>query len=139
VKIKQEIADWGIRNGPTLANMHLAQGHLDEQIKVEEELTEAEREVVIIDDTSLKLEIAAFKKELSLLKKQKTKLLQQNTTAKAEVTRVRKETGKYSEPIQQGLERILAKDWNMKRQSWHGGDILGNKCWKLMALSRLIF
>ena len=28
--IKQDIADWGIRNGPTLANMHLAQGHLDE-------------------------------------------------------------------------------------------------------------
>jgi hypothetical protein len=26
--IKQEIADWGIREGPTLANMYLAQGHL---------------------------------------------------------------------------------------------------------------
>jgi hypothetical protein len=30
--IKQEIVDWGIQNGPTLANMHLAQGHLDVQI-----------------------------------------------------------------------------------------------------------
>jgi hypothetical protein len=72
--IKQEIADWGIRNGPTLANMHLAQGHLDEQIEVEGELTEAEREQAILDSASLKLEITSFKKELSVLKKQKTEL-----------------------------------------------------------------
>jgi hypothetical protein len=32
--MKQVIVDWGILNGPTLANMHLAQGHLDEQIQV---------------------------------------------------------------------------------------------------------
>ncbi len=30
--IKQDIVDWGIPNGPTLANMHLTQGHLDNQI-----------------------------------------------------------------------------------------------------------
>jgi hypothetical protein len=53
--IKQEIADWGICNGPTLANMYLAQGHLDEQIEVEGELTEAEREAAILDAASLKL------------------------------------------------------------------------------------
>ena len=101
--IKQEIADWGICNGPTLANMHLAQGHLDEQIEVEGELTEAEREEAILDSASLKLEITSFKKELSLLKKQKTELSQQNTAAKVEVTRVENETGKYSKPIWQGL------------------------------------
>jgi hypothetical protein len=55
--IKQEIADWGICNDPTLANMHLAQGHLDKQIEVEGELTEAEREVAFLDAASLKLEI----------------------------------------------------------------------------------
>jgi hypothetical protein len=38
--IKQKTVDWGIRNGPTLANMHLAQGHLDEQIQVEGEQSE---------------------------------------------------------------------------------------------------
>ncbi len=137
--IKQEIADWGIRNGPTLANMHLAQGHLDEQIEVEGELTEAEREAAILDAASLKLEITSFKKELSVLKKQKTELSQQNTAAKVEVTRVERETGRYSKPIRQGLERILARDWNIKRPSWHGGDILGNECRKLMAWSRPIF
>jgi hypothetical protein len=62
--IKQEIVDWGIQNGPTLANMHLAQGHLDEQIQVEGELNDEEREAAILDAASLKLEIAAFKKEL---------------------------------------------------------------------------
>ncbi len=137
--IKQEIADWGIRNGPTLANMHLAQGHLDEQIEVEGELTEAEREAAILDAASLKLEITSFKKELSVLKKQKTELSQQNTAAKVEVTRVKREIGRYSKTIWQGLERILARDWNIKRPSWHGGDILGNECRKLMAWSRLIF
>ena len=111
--IKQEIADWGIHNGPTLANMHLAQGHLDEQIEVEGELTEAEREVAILDAASLKLEITSFKKELSVFKKQKTDLSQQNTAAKMEVTRVERETGKYSKPIW-GMERILARDWNIK-------------------------
>jgi hypothetical protein len=89
----------------------------------------------------LKLEISAFKKkELSVLKKQKTGLLQQNTTAKVEVTRIKKESGKYSTAIWQGLERIIAKDWNIRRPSWHGaGDILENESGKLMAWSRIIF
>jgi hypothetical protein len=42
--IKEEIVDWGIPDGPTLANMHLAQGHLDEQIEVEGELTKRQKE-----------------------------------------------------------------------------------------------
>ena len=67
--IKQEIVDWGIHHGPRLANMHLTQGHLDEQIEVGGELTKAEREAAILDATSLKLEIAFFKNELSILKK----------------------------------------------------------------------
>jgi chromosome segregation ATPase len=113
--------DWGIRDGPTLANMYLAQGQLDEQIEVEGELTEAEREAAILDAASLKLEIAFFKKELSALKKQKTKLSKQNTAVKVEVAKVEKELGKYSKPIWQGLEQILARDWNIKRPSWHGG------------------
>jgi hypothetical protein len=71
-----------------LANMYLAQGHLDEQIEVEGELTEAEREAAIMDAASLKLEIALFKKELSTLKRQKTELLQWNTAAKVEVAKV---------------------------------------------------
>jgi hypothetical protein len=119
--------------------MHLARGHLDEQIEVEGELTEAEREAAILDVASLKLESTSFKKELSVLKKQKTELSQQNTAAKVEVTRVERETGRYSKPIWQGLERILARYWNIKRRSWHGGDILRNECRKLMAWSRLIF
>jgi hypothetical protein len=114
--IKQEIADWGICNGPTLANMQLAQGHLDEQIEVEGELTKAEREAAILA-ASLKLEITSFKKELSVLKKQKTELSQQNTAAKVEVTRVERETGRYSKPIWQGLESILEGDWDIKGPS----------------------
>jgi hypothetical protein len=119
--------------------MYLAQGHLDEKIEVEGELTEAEREATIMDAASLKLKIAFFKKELSALKKQKTELSQRNTTAKVEVAQVEKELGKHSKPIWQGWEQILARDWNIKRPSWHGGDILGNKCRKLMAWSSLIF
>jgi hypothetical protein len=137
--IKQEIVDWRILNGPTLANMHLAQGHLDEQIQVDGELNKEEREAAILDAASLKLEITAFKKELSALKKRKTGLSHRNTAAKVEVAKVEKETGNYSKPIQQGFKRILAKDWNIKRPSWHGGDILGNECWKLMSWARLIF
>jgi hypothetical protein len=56
-----------------------------------------------------------------------------------EVTEVEMNTGKYSKPIWKGIETVLAKDWNIKRPSWHGGDILGNKCRKLMAWARLIF
>ena len=137
--IKQEIVDWGIGNGPTLANMHLAQAHLDEQIQVEGELGDEEREAAILDAASLKEEITAFKKELSILKKKKTELSQSNTAAKLEVTQVEKEAGRYSKPIRKGIETILAKDWNIKRPSWHGGDILGNECRKLMACARLIF
>jgi hypothetical protein len=76
----------------------------------------------------LKLEIITFKKkELSALTKKKRELSQENMAAK------------YSKPIRQGLERILARDWNIKRPTWHGGDILGNECRKLMAWARLIF
>jgi hypothetical protein len=87
----------------------------------------------------LKLEITTFKKELSVLKKQKTKLSQQNTAAKVEVTRDERKTGKYSKLVWQELERILARYWNIKRPSWHVGDILGNECRKLMAWPRFIF
>jgi hypothetical protein len=52
--VKQEIPDWGICDGLTLANIHLAQVRLDEQIEVEGELTEAQREAAILDATSLK-------------------------------------------------------------------------------------
>jgi hypothetical protein len=86
-QIKQEIVDWGIPNGPTLANMHLAQGHLDEQIQVEGKLSVEEQEQAILDAASLKLEeVTAFKKEIPTLKKLKTDLSQSNTAAKLEVT-----------------------------------------------------
>jgi hypothetical protein len=137
--MKQEIVDWGILNGPTLVNMHLAQGHLDEQIQVEGELSMEEREEAIMDAPSLKLEVTAFKKELTTLKKKKTELLLNITASKVEVAQVEKETGNYSKHVQKGIERILAKDWDIKRPTWHGGDILGNECRKLMALARHIF
>ncbi len=59
--------------------------------------------------------------------------------AKVEVTKVKKDTGKYSKPIQKGIKTLLAEDWNTKRPSWHGEDILDNECQKLMAWARLIF
>jgi hypothetical protein len=31
------------------------------------------------------------------------------------------------------------KDWNIKQPTLHAGDIIGNKCRKLMAWTRLIF
>jgi hypothetical protein len=136
---KQEITDWGVRNGPTLANMHLAQSHLDEQIEVEGELSDEEREQAILDVASLKQEITNFKKELSVLKKKKTELSQANTAAKLAVVEVEKTEGRYPKPIRKGLEHILAKEWNIKRPSWHGGDILGNECRKLMSSARLIY
>jgi hypothetical protein len=40
----------------------MAQGHLDEQIEVQGELTEQEREQAILDSASLKEEIKTFKK-----------------------------------------------------------------------------
>jgi hypothetical protein len=55
------------------------------------------------------------------------------------VIEVEKETGNYSKPIHKGIKTILAKDWNIKRPSWHGGNILGNECQKLMAWAMLIF
>ena len=129
----------GIINGPTLSNMHLTQGHLDEQIEVKGEHSEEDIEATIIDRAFLKLEIMALKKELSALKKRKTELSQNNTAAKVEVTQVEKEIGRYRKPIWKAIENILAKDWNIKHPSWHGGDIIGNECWKLMAWMRLIF
>jgi hypothetical protein len=53
---KQEMADWGLHNGPTLANMHLAQGHLDEEIAVEGALNKEERMTAIENAASLKEE-----------------------------------------------------------------------------------
>jgi hypothetical protein len=70
--IKKEIADcWGTLIGPTLANVHLAQGHLNEQIEVEGEFTQTERQAAILHLASLKDEIKTFKRESSELKNQK--------------------------------------------------------------------
>jgi hypothetical protein len=54
------------------------------------------------------------------------------------VIEVENKTGKYSKPIRKGIES-LAKYWNIKWSSWHGGDIPGNECRKLMVWVRLIF
>jgi hypothetical protein len=40
--------------------------------------------------------------------------------------------------VWRGIESILSKDWNIKRPSWHGGDILGNECRKLMSSAKLV-
>jgi NADH dehydrogenase FAD-containing subunit len=71
--------------------------------------------LAILDATSLELERTAFKKASSALKKKKIELSQNNMVAKVEVAIVKKKKkGKYSKPIWQGLERIFAKDWNVK-------------------------
>jgi hypothetical protein len=44
---KQETADWGRLNGPTLANVHLTQGHLDEEIEVERVLNDEDQDTAI--------------------------------------------------------------------------------------------
>jgi hypothetical protein len=118
--------------------MHLAQGHSDEEIAVEGVLNEEERVTAIENAASLKEEITSFKKELTDLKKKKTGLSQANTAAKAEVLVVEKEVGCCSKPIRKGLESIPAKEWNIKRPSWHGGDALGNECRKSMVWARLV-
>jgi hypothetical protein len=131
------VADWGINNGPTLADTLLAQALLKEQIEVEGELSDEEREAAIVDAASLKEEMQNFKKELLDLKKKKTEVSQATTAAKVEVAEVEKVVRKCPKPVWKGIERILATDWNIERPSWHGGDILGNECRKLMAWARL--
>jgi hypothetical protein len=138
VTIKQEITDRGKQNGPTPANMHMAQGHLDEQIQVQGELSQQEIEQAILDSASLKEEIKTFKKELSVLKNQKQDLSRRNSAATAEVGQVEKDLGRCNKPVRRGIKSILSKDWNIKRPSWHGGDILGNKCPKLLSSAKLI-
>jgi hypothetical protein len=118
--------------------MHLAQAHLDEQIEVDGELSQQEREQAILDVASLKEEIKTYRKEVLLLKKRKKELSGLNTEAKAVVAQVERDIGRYNKPIRRGIETILSKDWNIKRPSWLGGDILGNECRKLMSSARLI-
>jgi hypothetical protein len=117
--IKQETTDWGAQNGRTLANIHLAQGHLDEQIQVEGKLTQEEREKAILDSASLKDEIKTFKKESSVLRNQKQDLSQLNAAAKVEVVLVKMDVGRHNEPVWRGIESILSKDWNIKPPSFH--------------------
>jgi hypothetical protein len=51
---------------------------------------------------------------------------------------VEKEVGCCSKPVRKGVKSIPAKEWNIKRPSWHGGDILGDECRKSMAWARLV-
>jgi hypothetical protein len=112
--------------------MHVLLGHLDEQIQVEGALrSDEEREEAIVNAASLKEETTSFKKELVDLKKKKQMLSKANAVAKAQVSEVEQELGWHSEPIRKGTEDILAKEWNIE-----GGDILGNKCRKLMSCAR---
>jgi uncharacterized protein (DUF2384 family) len=71
---KQETVNWGVRNDQSLASdMHALQGHRDEQIQVDRELSDEELEEATIDVASLKEETTAFKTELSDLKRQRRK------------------------------------------------------------------
>jgi hypothetical protein len=128
---KQETADWGRQNGPTLANARLTQGHLDEELQVEGVLNDEERNAAIESAASLKKEITIIKKETSDLKKKKTGLLQANAAAKAEALIAEKEVNCCSKPTRKGHESTLAKEWNIERPSWHGGNTLGNERRKL--------
>jgi hypothetical protein len=127
----------GTSKWPTLANMHnMEHSHLDEEIDVE--LDGEEQNIAIENAALLKEGVASFKKDLTDLKKKKAGLLQANAAAKAEVLVTEKEAGHHRKPIQKGIEAILAKQWNIERPSWHGGDILGDECRKSMAFARLI-
>ena len=68
----------------------------------------------------------SFKKELTELKKAQEDLSALNTVAKE------KELGKYSKPVRRELERILEREFDIKRPNYHGGDICGNETRRLM-------
>ena len=74
-----------------------------------------------------------------VLNDRKQDLSRLNTEAKAEVVKTEKDIGKCNMPIWRRIESILSKDWNIERPPWHGGDILGNKCQKIMSSARPIF
>jgi hypothetical protein len=88
--MKKETADWETRNGPTLPNMHLAEGCLNDQIEVDGELAQEEREAEILDLVSLKDKIKTFKRESSELKNQKQRLSKLNAAAKAQLLKSRR-------------------------------------------------
>ena len=69
----------------------------------------------------------SFKKELTVLKKAQEDLSALNTVAKEELKGLEKELGKYSKPVWRELERILEREFDIKRPNYHGGDICGNE------------
>jgi hypothetical protein len=109
---------------------------LDEEIEIK--LDGEEQNVAIENAALLKEGIASSMKESTDLKKKKARLSKANAAARAEVLAVEKEVGCHRKPIRKGIEAILAKEWNIKRPSWHGGDILGDECRKSMAFARLV-
>jgi hypothetical protein len=114
---KKETVDWEIQNGPTPANMHVLEGHSDEQTQVEGAPSDKEREEAIVNAASLnKEEMTSFRKESVNLKKKKQEL----SVAKAQVVEVEQELGWCREP----------REWSIKRPNCHCGDILGNECRK---------
>ena len=62
LSIKKEITYGVTQNFPTLVNIHLTQGNMDDHIEVEGELTQEERKEEILDASLLKDEIKDFKK-----------------------------------------------------------------------------
>ncbi len=75
----------------------------------------------------MKTEIISFKKELSVLQKAQEDLSALNTVAKEELKASEKQFGKYRKPVRRELEQILAREFDIKRPNYHGGDICGNK------------
>jgi hypothetical protein len=116
--------------------MHVERSVLDEEIEVE--LDGEERNIAIENAASLKEGIASSMKELTDLTKKKAGLSKADAMARAEVLAAEKEVGHCRKPIRKGIEAILAKEWNIKRPSWHDGDILGDECRKSMAFARLV-
>jgi hypothetical protein len=129
---KKEITDWGFLNGGTLANMLMQHGHLREQLEVQGLIPAEERAETLANEKSLKTEIISFKKELSVLKKAQEDLSALNTVAKEELKASEKQFGKYRKPVRRELERILAREFDIKRPNYHGGDICGNEARRLM-------
>jgi hypothetical protein len=129
---KKEITGWGFLNGGTLGNMLIAQGRLREQLEVEGEILLEDRTEAIANEIPLKKEIMSIKKELTVLKKAQEDLSALDTVAKEELKGLEKELGKYSKLVRRELERILKREFDIKRPNYHGGDICGNEARRLM-------
>jgi hypothetical protein len=139
---KIEVEHWTELNGPEIGSLVQAQKDIKEIIEYENEYGSASKEEI----KDLKSELILLAGRIKILKAQQ-KIIAEDVKVKTKIWGAcrklvmayctDKNLKHYSKPVKSKLEKVLRK-YGIDYAAYHGGELVGNDCRKLLGCAKLI-